>query len=107
MFGEHSSVNGQVNPFTVEAISRTVTLFKISRQSIIEMEEQGIQIVAPLRSQIVMKSNWVRFKAYRLREADVDQTFTKFGSSGRRIVNINRDSHSHSEPSSARVIPVI
>ena len=42
-------------------------------------------MVTPLRAQIVTKSNWVRFKAYRLRETDIEDTFHRYGSSGRRI----------------------
>ena len=74
MFGEHSAVNGIVNPYSVSVGSNSATVFKVNKIAIRDLESLGINIVAPLKATIVMKSNWLQFKAYQLREADLDRT---------------------------------
>ena len=62
-FGEHSALNDLPNPFTVEAATPQVEMYKILRGYFIQYFG-GLQgePVTQLRAQILLKNNWLRMK---------------------------------------------
>ena len=61
-FGEHSSINGEANPYTIQVESESVTVLMIDHASLAML---GRDTIDYLRGQIRMKTNWVRFKTQR------------------------------------------
>ena len=64
-FGEHGTVNGEANPYTVQVESESVTVLMIDRASLAMLSHD---IIDYLRGQIRMKTNWVRFKTQRFKD---------------------------------------
>ena len=62
IFGEHSAINGDRHPYTVEAESSYVTVYRISRESLRQIDVTGVDIVEPLRAQTNKMTNWLRLK---------------------------------------------
>lgn len=68
-FGEHSALNDLPNPYTVEALTKEVHLYKILRGHLIQYFG-GIQgdPVLQMRAQILLKQHWLRGKIDYIKE---------------------------------------
>lgn len=62
-FGEHSSLNDIPNPFSIEATTKQVELYKILRSNFVSyfggLEGEP---VSQIRASILLKTNWLREK---------------------------------------------
>ena len=68
-FGEHSALNDLPNPYTVEALTKEVHLYKILRGHLIQYFG-GVQgdPVLQMRGQILLRQNWLRWKVEYIKE---------------------------------------
>lgn len=67
-FGEQSAFNDMPSPYTVEALSSKVELYKIHRSNFIQyFGGIGGEPLAAIRASIVLKNNWLRMKMDFLR----------------------------------------
>jgi CRP-like cAMP-binding protein len=68
-FGEHSALNDLPNPYTVEALTKEVHLYKILRGHLIQYFG-GVQgdPVLQMRGQILLRQNWLRGKVEYIKE---------------------------------------
>jgi CRP-like cAMP-binding protein len=68
-FGEHSALNDLPNPYTVEALTKEVHLYKILRGHLIQYFG-GVQGDPELqmRGQILLRQNWLRGKVEYIKE---------------------------------------
>ena len=71
-FGEQSAFNDLPNPYTIEALTPKVELYKIHRANFIQyFGGLGGEPLAAIRASIVLKHNWLRMKL------DFLKTFTE------------------------------
>ena len=74
MIGEQSALNDLMNPFTVVAASTKVEFYKIHRSEFYKFfgGPEGASI-DQIRTQTIIKNNWLYSKLLRLEEMDVEK----------------------------------
>ena len=75
------------SPYSVAVWSEKATVFQINMESIIKLQMSGIDNLGPVRAQARMRENWIRFKCYRLREAEIESTNQRIGNHAPDIVS--------------------
>ena len=61
-FGEHSVINGEKNPYTVQVKSDRAIIYKIHRNSLQCLGDHHGGVIGYFRGQMRMRTNWMRFK---------------------------------------------